>query len=147
MTLDLDACRALLELTDAQVRARLQIDGAGETHEGVQYEGIVGVTQYYNPDAFAGRVYVRGDRVEIVYVPSGPALAGVTRADLDAPAGGEPAALRSRAGKEYVHYAHPEQGLAYSAEGDDVLFVEVFRPRSLEAYEAEIYRDPGPFTR
>jgi hypothetical protein len=147
MTFDLGACRAMLELTAAQVRARLEINGAGEIHEGVKYEGLAGVTQYYNRDVLPARIYVRADRVDMVYVPSGPALAGVTCYDLDAEAGGKPVSFRSRAGKEYVHYAHTEQGLAYSAKGDDVRFVEVFPPCSLDAYEREIYRDPGPFIR
>ena len=146
MNFDLKACEAMLELTAEQVEMRLEIDG-GETHRGVRYEGLEDLSQYYNPTVFPGRVYVGSERVEMVYVPSGPALAGVTRGDIEKGAGTQPTLLRSRAGKEYVHYAHPEEGIAYSSEGDEVCFVEVFRPRSLDAYKAEIYRDPGPFTR
>lgn len=136
----------MLELTAEQVKMRLETAG-GETHRGVSYEGLEGLSQYYNPAVFGGRVYVGSERVEIVYVPSGPALAGITRGELEKSAGTQPTILRSRAGKEYVHYVHPEQGIAYSSEGDRVRFVEVFRPRSLDAYQAEIYRDPGPFIR
>jgi hypothetical protein len=141
---DLDACRALLGLSETQVKERLQIHG-DEARRGVRYEGLEGLSQYYNPDVFPARVYVRAARVQMVYVPSGPALRDVTREELEAQIGSEPTPLRSRAGKEYVHYAHPEQGVAYSSEGDEVRFVEVFPPRSLDAYRAEIYRDPGPF--
>ena len=136
----------MLELTADQIEMQLETDG-GETHRGVRYEGLEGLSQYYNPAVFPGRVYVGSDGVEMVYVPSGPALAGVTRGDIEKGAGTQPTLLRSRAGKEYVHYAHPEQGIAYSSEGDQVRFDEIFRPRSLDAYEAEIYRDPGPFIR
>lgn len=144
MNFDLKACEAMLELTAEQVEMRLEIEG-GETDR--RYEGLEGLSQYYNPAVFPGRVYVGSERVEMVYVPSGPALAGVTRGELEECAGTQPTLLRSRAGKEYVHYSHPEQGIAYSSEGDKVRFVEIFRPRSLDAYKAEIYRDPGPFIR
>ena len=45
----------------------------------------------------------------------------------------------------FNHHVHAEQGVAYSADGDEVAFVEVFRPRSLAEYERDIYRDPGLF--
>ena len=118
MNFDLKACEAMLELTAEQVEKRLEIEG-GETDR--RYEGLEGLSQYYNPAVFPGRVYVGSDRVQMVYVPSGPALAGVTRGDLEKSAGTEPTLLRSRAGKEYVHYVHPEQGIAYSSEGDQVV--------------------------
>ena len=112
---------------------------------------VPAVAQSATPEKLAAShiliMYVGSERVEMVYVPSGPALAGVTRSELEECAGTQPTLLRSRAGKEYVHYSHPEQGIAYSSEGDKVRFVEIFRPRSLNAYKAEIYRDPGPFIR
>jgi hypothetical protein len=141
---DLDACVAMLGLSDEQVRARLQIE-RGETRPRARYEGLQDLTGYFNPAVFPGRVYVGSARVQMVYIPAGPALRGVTPAELGARMGSEPVLLRSRAGKEYVHYAHPEQGVAYSSDGDEVVFVEVFPPRSLGAYLAEIYRDPGLF--
>ena len=35
--------------------------------------------------------------------------------------------------------------MAFSADGDEVEFLEVFPPTTLERYESEIYREPGPF--
>jgi hypothetical protein len=55
--------------------------------------------------------------------------------------------MRSRAGKEYTHTVYPTEGVAFSADGDEVVILEVFPPRTLDAYLKEIYEDPGPFIR
>ena len=44
-------------------------------------------------------------------------------------------------------HAYPEQGVAFSAEDGRVQFVELFPPLPPERYQAEIYKDPGPFIR
>lgn len=44
-------------------------------------------------------------------------------------------------------YAYPERGIAFATDGERVELLEVFRPTTLERYEAEIYRDPGEFIR
>ncbi len=144
MALDLAAARALLDLSEEQLRGRFQIDG-GEVHADRSYEGLQHVTQYYNPKVFPARVYARDGRVHMVYVPSGPALEGLTPSGLAAQLGSEAAQMRSRAGKEFVHFVHAEQGVAYSGDDQEIIFLEVFPPRSLQTYLAEVYRAPGPF--
>jgi hypothetical protein len=144
MAFDLDGCRAMLQLSEDQVRERLDGEGS-ETRRDLRYEGLEHVTQYYNPRVFPGRVYVRDGRVQMVYVPSGPALKGLTTDQLEKQLGGKATELRSRAGKSSVQTVRPQEGVAYSSEGDEVQFVEVFSPRTLDAYKSDIYRDPGPF--
>lgn len=143
---DLAASRELLKLSPARVRDRLDIEH-GETHHGASYEGLKDLTQYYNAAAFPGRVYVSGERVEMVYIPHGSALADTTVKELRSALKGKSKSLRSRAGKEFDHMVYPADGVAFSCEDDELRFVEVFPPRPLEAYLDEIYRDPGPFTR
>jgi len=142
---DLDGARGLLGLTQEEARKELQIsDGA---RDGVRYEGLEHLTELYNPDVFPGRAYVQDGVVALVYVPHGPALEGVSPKQLAAEIGGEGTRLRSRAGKQYGHYVHAQQGVAYSADKEKVRFVEVFRPRSQEAYQADIYRESPKFKR
>ena len=139
MAVDLDAARALLDLSRDELLARL---GAGpeDVDDGYRYEGLDDVAMLYKPEAFPARIYLRDGRPEMVYAsePEGWSPDGI---------GGEDAELRSRAGKTFTHHVHAEQGVAWSSDGDEVAFVEVFRPRSLAEYEREIYRDPGPFIR
>lgn len=143
---DLAASRAMLNLSPAGVRDRLDIEH-GETHRDVSYEGLQGLTQYYNPAKFPGRVYVSSERVEMVYIPHGSALADTTVKELRSALTGKSKDLRSRAGKEFDHIVYATDGVAFSREDDELRFVEVFPPRPLQAYLDEIYRDPGPFTR
>jgi hypothetical protein len=56
-----------------------------------------------------------------------------------------PARRRGRSSTTANQYVQAERGVAYSEDGDEVEFVEVFPPRSLEAYLEDIYRDPGEF--
>jgi hypothetical protein len=141
--LDLDEARDLLGLTQDELVARLGV-GPGDIDPGYRYEGLDDVAMLYSPDAFPGRIYLRDDRPEIVYV-SEPA--GWSEAKLEAELGGPGDELRSRAGKTFTHHVHADRGVAWSSDGDEVAFVEVFRPRSLAEYERDIYRDPGPFIR
>ncbi|MCA1754521.1 MAG: hypothetical protein LC641_07490, partial [Spirochaeta sp.] len=55
--------------------------------------------------------------------------------------------LRSPAGKQAHLWVSAEQGIAYSAQNETLHFIEVFRPRTQHEYQAQIYRQPGPFIR
>jgi len=143
---DLAESKKLLGLSDEALRKALDIAN-GETRERVGYEGLSGLTQYYNPEKFAGRVYVGDGEVQMIYVPAGAALEGLTPKELKKKLKGSGKELRSRAGKEYTHYVFADQGVAYSSDGDDIQIIEVFPPRAHKAYLAEIYEDPGPFKR
>lgn len=147
ISFDLAAAHALLGLSEEDVRERLGATD-GNVRREVAYERLKDVTEIYRPETFPGRIYLRNGSVELVYVPYGPALDGLTSADLEAELGKEGEQLRSRAGKTFTHYVHAQQGVAYTADSDDAVeFVEVFGPRTLEAYRADIYEDPGDFIR
>jgi hypothetical protein len=135
----------VLDLDEAGVRRRLDGPDA-EVNTDRRYEGLEHVTHYYNPSVLPAHVYVRNGRVQMVYVPRGSAaLQDTTPADIDAQVGGRGQRVRSRAGKSSNQYVRADQGVAYSTDEDEVEFVEIFRPRSLDAYLREIYQDPGEF--
>ena len=146
MVFDLPAWQQWLGLSEAEVRQRLATEG-GEVDPDRRYEGLEHVTHYYNPSVSPARVYVSDGRVQMVYVPSGAAVAETTPSEIDAQIGGRGHRLRSRTGKTANQYVQAERGVAYSEDEGRVQFVEIFPPRSLEAYLKDIYRDPGPFTR
>ncbi len=145
MAFDLATYTELLEQSEEQVRRTLHIGDDGGRQG--RYEGLESVTDLYNPDVFPAHVYVRDGRVEMIYIPSGDALKGLTRDELEAELGDDGTRLRSRVGKHANHYAFPRKGVAFSSDDQAVKFVEVFPPRSLEAYQTEIYREPPPFKR
>lgn len=113
---------------------------------GDEYGAMGEVTSIEYDVVFPGTLFLRDDTVELIYLGE-DAVAGLSRADLAAELGGEAVRLRSRAGKQAGLFVHAEQGVAYSAQGDSLDFVEVFRPRSQSAYETEIYREPHAFIR
>ena len=135
--LSLADARALLDLDEGQLVARL----GGEVERELRYEGLGEVDAVVGTGA---RVFLRDGRPVLVYL-SEPE--DVTEASLAAELGGPGELLSSRTGKTFNLHVHADQGVAYSADGDDVAFVEIFRPRSLAEYERDVYVDPGPFIR
>ncbi|MBS3940884.1 MAG: hypothetical protein KG028_07980 [Actinobacteria bacterium] len=113
---------------------------------GDEYGRLDDVTSIEYTPVYPGTLYLQDGVVDLVYLGRG-ALADVTRSQITAEVGDDGVRLRSRAGKQANLVVHAEQGVAYSAEGDTLHFLEVFRPRSQAAYEAEIYADPGAFIR
>lgn len=117
-----------------------------ELRPGEEYGNLTGVTSAENHRVFRGTIYLRKNRVELVYIPSW-ALTSFREEDLRAQLGTASARLRSRAGKTAELLVFAEQGVACSAGTDGLHFLEVFPPRTQREYEAHIYRDPGPFIR
>jgi hypothetical protein len=139
----LDVAHALIGRSSEQVRAVL--DGGGAEEAADDYQRLEDVTSIRS-SRFPGTVYLRDGVAALVYL--GPeAVAGLSPRDLEASAGSDPVMLASRAGHEATLVVHAQKGLAYSAAGDEVQFVEVFAPCTQAEYEAGIYEDPGPFRR
>lgn len=111
---------------------------------GDTYGQLDDLTFVHAPRTFPGVLYVRNDIVELVYVGK-KALADVSPSRLANELGEDGVRLRSRAGQAAGLWVHAQHGIAYSAQGETLDFVEVFQPRTTEDYEAQIYREPGPF--
>jgi hypothetical protein len=138
----LDELIALRDLTFDEAAQRLDLSD-DNVEDGLQYEGLKGMTMAHNPERHPGRFYFRDGRLAMLYVAKPDVDAGTLEREL-----GEPdVTLRSRAGKGYAHHVYADRGIAYSSRGDDVAFVELFSPTSVERYEQEIYEDPGAFIR
>jgi hypothetical protein len=128
-----------LTLDDAKERLGVAED---KIEDGLRYEGMSDLTLAHDADAHPGYFYFRDGRLVMLYVEN---LDGLDADSLRSELGEPEATLRSRAGKGYAHRVYPGRGIAYSSKGDDVAFVEVFPPTSLDRYEREIYEDPGEF--
>jgi hypothetical protein len=142
--LDLGQVRALLDLDEEALVERAGV-GPDTVEREVRYEKLEDVDAVEGPGV-PGTVFLRGGRPELVYL-RGQAVAGWTPAALRAELGEPEKQLRSRAGKAYTQFVYPDAGVAYAAQGDDLAYVEVFRPRSLADYERDIYREPRAFIR
>lgn len=139
-----DDARALLGRSFEELRSHLGSDI--EAVPGDEYARLQDVTSVAGGPGFPGTLYLLDGVVELIYV-DGEAMTDLRAGDLAAELGDDGAALRSRAGKQATLWVHAEQGVAFSAQGDDIDFLEVFRPRTQAAYESEIYFDRGAFIR
>lgn len=138
----LDELISLRDLTLDEATERLDLS-ADTIEDGLQYEGLKGMTMAHNPARHPGRFYFRDGRLAMLYVANPDVVAETLEREL-----GEPdATLRSRAGKGYAHRVYADRGVAYSSKGSHVALLEVFPPTSVERYQHEIYKEPGEFVR
>ena len=51
----------------------------------------------------------------------------------------------SRAGKRFSHYVVPDKGIAWSDDGEELAFIEVFPATTLNGWKDTLYTNPGDF--
>lgn len=119
---------------EVDLRARHPVSGYGSLH------GLDAL------DAGPGiRLYLREDRVELIYVGRAGLPPGTDHQELVALAGSEGTTLPSRQGKlASVHVVAPG-GMAWSELDGEIGWLELFQPRTLERYLEEIYARPPVF--
>lgn len=144
MSFDLALGRRLVTMSEHQVRALLGPDLEEDGDSG--YEGLDDLVELVNLDVFPGSIFLADGAVRLVYVPRS-GVEGMSLEQIERQVTGEPARLRSRAGKKATMRVWPEEGVAVSADAQGVHFVELFPPTTLEEYEREIYEEPPRFIR
>lgn len=139
----LDSYVSLASLDKDQLIGRLD---AGPQHlrEGAAYEKATGLTELYKPDASPARFYFRDEKLVVIYLSDRGVLDQLDEATLESELGAPAGSLRSRAGKHSELRVYPEKGIAFSS-GDELDFIEIFPPTTLDGYKSAIYSEPGPF--
>jgi hypothetical protein len=143
---DVKSLLALRALGRSDLLSQLQL-APGDVKNDVSYQKMKGVARAHNGAVYPAHFYLRGDELAVVYIGDRDFLSALTPAAIRKELGGDGTRLRSRAGKTSNQYVYPESGFAYSETGGALDFVEVFAPRSLDAYRETIYEDPGAFTK
>ena len=136
--------RSFLGLSLKELRGILG-EGA-EAVSGDAYGKMEDLTSIEGQPAFAGTIYLENDTVVLVRLGQ-DALSEYKTEELQTQHGTKTLRLRSPAGKRANLWVSAEQGIAYSAQNETLHFIEVFRPRTQHEYQAQIYRQPGPFIR
>ena len=133
---------ALRGLSRAELQERF---GALDSDPDVAYERLAGVDRLHT-DAFPGHFYLRGDDLLMIYIPRS-ALKDTNLGELRSELGEPAATLSSRTGEDSTLHVHPERGVAFASDGEQVEILELFPPTTLDAYQSGIYKDPGEFIR
>ena len=137
---------ALRDVPMQEIRDRFAI-GDAHVDRNASYGKLRPLTELHDARKHPARFYFDGETPVLVYADDPAALARCDAADLVERLGKPAAELRSRAGKTFTHYVYPAVGIAYSAHRQDIAYVEVFAPCSLQDYLDRIYVDPGAFTK
>lgn len=139
-----DDARAFLGLGVDEVQGML--GPAARAAHGDEYQGLRDLTSFENKDAFPGTIYLQNHAVELIRLGRS-SLASFDRAELRSHFGDDTNRLRSRAGKRANLLVFASQGIACSLSGEQLDYLEVFRPCTFKQYRAHIYLDPGRFIR
>lgn len=109
-----------------------------------KYEGLSGLDELENEATSPVTIYFKGDAFALGYI-EGPSLAEGSKRDLIEALGEPEERLPSRGGKGSTICVYPAKGLAFSATGQMLEFLEVFPPTTLAKYKKDIYRKPPDF--
>jgi hypothetical protein len=93
-------------------------------------------------------LYFQAGKLKLIYLSGGELASRIwDEFKRSAHANAPNKVVRSRAGKTSNQIIVAEQGISASVHKDDVDFMEIYPPRSIEGYLASIYREPKPFIR
>jgi hypothetical protein len=138
---------ALRNTTQAEALAQLG-PAPDEATTDDHYGSMHGLTALSAPVIQAGTIYFRDGQFVLFYIEDlDEELAQLTPKFLQRYLGGEGEKLRSRAGKRSWQHVYPERGVAFSACDDEVEFLEIFPPTTLEEYRRTLYQEPPQFVR
>ena len=138
---------ALRDLTQEEVVAALDLT-PDRMNVGDHYGSLRGLTALSNPAVQPGTVYFLDNRFALFYIEDlADELSQLTPKSLQRHLGGEGEKLRSRAGKRCMQHVYPERGVAFSACDDEVNFLEIFPPTTLDEYRRTLYQEPPRFVR
>ncbi len=117
-----------------------------QVEENVRYEKITQVTRVHGPNEEF--LFFKDGTLRIIYISSEILCEGLWREfkksfDTSAPE----KMVRSRAGKPSNQLIFAKLGFTVSLKGDNVDFIEIYPPCSLEDYLDNVYREPGLFIR
>lgn len=140
----IDQCLALRELPMEEVMHKLSISEQDIDRE-ANYEKLKEITEFRNPASHPGFFYYRDGLFTLLYVGVAEELDEIDPDDLENRLGVPAKRLRSRAGKRFMHYVYPEEGMAFSTDGREVRILEIFPATTLDSYLADIYKKPGKF--
>lgn len=114
-------------------------------------ESVTGYQALKRVDVVVGsdgaRAYLRGQDVALLYVGEESLPSGVDHDALVTAVGTDGSDLRSRQGKSALMHVVPDKGVAWSEDGGQVGFLEIFPPMTLHEYKRTIYRKPPKFIR
>jgi hypothetical protein len=116
--------------------------------ENMAYAQWAPLTRLGDFDQTPGLFYFQDDRFVLFYVDGmNEDLERFSLSELLAYLG-EPAAVWSaRSGKRHRQYIYPQQGIAFAGVGEEVAFLEIFSPMTLENYRTHLFVEPEQFIR
>jgi hypothetical protein len=119
----------------------------GQIHENVRYEKIEGVTRLDLPENQF--FFFLDGKLKIIYISNSPLSKEIwTEFNSTTKTKSPEKTVRSRSGKTSQQVIFAGQGITASlANDDDVDFIEIYPPCSLDDYLKNVYREVQPFIR
>ncbi len=125
---------------------RINNVAANQIHENLRYEKLINVTRIDLPD---NRLFFfRDGRLQIIYISGEESVSELWNeikhsVNIDMPEN----MVRSRAGKTANQLIFASNGFTASVNKNEVHFIEIYPPCSVDQYMDSIYEEPSPFIR
>ncbi len=139
---------ALRDLSMAEIQQRLELVNP-DPDLTASYGSLDDLIEMANFDTHPGRFYFRNGRLAVLLVlEDADELRQTDRAGLVSALGEPAATLPAHTGKRHRLYVYPQRGVAFAAgDADQITFLEIFPPTTLEDYKATLYVTPPRFIR
>lgn len=125
--------------------AEYKIDSA-QVHENVRYEKITDVTRVDGPNEEF--LFFSSGSLKMIYISNEAQAESLWREFNEAfDSNTSEKMVRSRAGKTSNQLIFAGQGFTASIKNEEVDFIEIYPPCSLQDYLDNIYKEPGLFIR
>ena len=141
----LDDYKQDFSLSYSQFIMKNNVDSS-QIDENLRYEKLINVTRVNLPHS--QYFYFKDGKLQIIYL-SDDKMVKKLWSEFKSISGASTAekTVRSRAGKTSNQLIFATLGITVSITQDDVHFIEMYPPCSLEYYIEHIYQEPGPFIR
>jgi hypothetical protein len=117
---------------------------ADQIHEDVRYEKITDVTRVDRDENES--FFFKGGKLKLIYI-SNEALINRLWNEFKLTSTAPAETVRSRAGKTSNQLIFAAHGITVSITKDEVHFIEIYLPCTVDDYLENVYREPGKFIR
>ena len=141
-TTDLSRYRAYVEQNLMQTKARLSLKDEA-IQIGRSYGSLQDLSVVVHTAELPCTMYFKNGEFVLLYVSGDQST--YTAKSLHKQFPNTDAVSPSRAGKRFSHYVAPDKGIAWSDDGEELAFIEIFPATTLHGWKETLYTNPGSF--
>lgn len=134
--------RSYVDQNLMETKARLSLKD-GDIQNGFSYGNLQDLSTIVLSDNLPSTLYFKDGEFVLLYVSGGQTTYTVASLHKQYPK--TEVITPSRAGKRFSHYVVPDKGIAWSDDGEELAFIEIFPSTTIQGWKEKLYKHPGDF--